>query len=383
MYSQYKDHDRTYVKIHLDYFKHNIEEIKRHLGPKHHILVVIKTDGYGHGAVRLAKELENDDFVWGYAAATLEEAVELREAGISKKILILGYTFPSAYEEMVRYNITPAIFDLESAIGFAKESKKQGKDSPIHLKVDTGMSRIGMPVTSESISLVENISKLNGITLEGIFTHLARADERDPSFTHHQIEQFMIFCHKLKETGIDIPIRHCANSAGIMEFPESQLELMRAGIIVYGLWPSNEVHKTYLDLKPVLEWKSSVAYVKTIEANVPVSYGGTFITQRETKVATIPVGYGDGYPRSLSNTGYVLIRGRRAPIIGRVCMDQFMVDVTDIEGVKRSDSVTLIGRDGAESISADEFAEWNHTINYEIICNISKRVPRIYVTDAD
>lgn len=368
--------ERTYITIDLEAFRQNIRNIYAYSGVP--IVAVIKTDGYGHGAVRLAEELEQFPFVWGYAVATAEEAAELREAGLKKRILILGYVFPDAYETLVRYRVTPTVFDTESAELWNREAKKQNQKIPVHIKVDTGMSRIGLPDSEEGAETVKKIAGLDALTVEGIFTHLAKADEWDHTPAQRQIDRFRAFCAKLEKQGIIIPIKHCANSAGIIGFESAKMELMRAGIILYGMVPSDEVLADAIALKPVLSWKSAVAYVKTLPSGVPVSYGGTYITSGETTVATIPVGYGDGYPRLLSGRGAVLIRGKRAPIIGRVCMDQFMVDVTEIGGVSRGDRVTLIGRDGKEEIPMEELAGLCGTIHYEIACNINKRVPRIY-----
>lgn len=370
---------RTYVTVNLDYFHQNIQKISNHLGKESALMAVIKTDGYGHGAVRLAAEMESCPDIWGYAVATVGEAAELRDAGITKRILLLGYGFPSDYDTLIQYHITPAVFDLESARELSQAAKKQGVTIPIHLKVDTGMSRIGMPDNTEGIELVKKILSLENVTIEGIFTHLARADEYDTSSALRQIARFREFYDQLDKMGIHIPLRHCANSAGIIVFEEARMELMRAGIILYGLRPSDQVDQNIIPITPILEWKSTVSYVKTLEAGVPVSYGGTYITSEKTVVATIPTGYGDGYPRLLSNKGSVLIRGKRAPIIGRVCMDQFMVDVTGIADVRRGDVATLIGKDGDAEISMDELASLCGTINYEIACGINKRVPRIYI----
>ena len=370
---------RTYVTVNLDTFGNNIQNIISHIGNESALIAVIKTDGYGHGAVRLAMELESYSSVWGYAVATVEEAIELRNAGISKRILILGYIFPSDYKDLIRHHITPTIFDAESAEELSKAAGEQNLVIPVHIKVDTGMSRIGMSADHEGLMLIKRIISLKSLSIEGIFTHLARADEYDTSSALDQIALFNEFNCRLKEEGINIPLRHCANSAGIITLKEAGMELMRAGIILYGLRPSDQVRQDIVPIKPILEWKSTVSYVKTLDKGVPISYGGTYITSKVTVVATIPTGYGDGYPRQLSNKGFVLIHGKRAPIIGRVCMDQFMVDVTGIEGVKRGDTVTLIGRDGDEQISMEEVASLCSTINYEIACGINKRVPRIYL----
>ncbi len=368
--------ERTYVTIDLEAIRQNVGNIYARSSVP--LIAVIKTDGYGHGAVRLAEELEQVSFVWGYAVATIEEAVALREAGVKKRILILGYVFPTAYETLLKYQVTPTIFDMASAEALCQEAEKQNKAIPVHIKVDTGMSRIGLPAAKEGIETAKRIASLDALTVEGIFTHLAKADEWDHVPAQQQIERFRAFCGELEEEGVFIPLKHCANSAGIIGFESAKMDLVRAGIIIYGLMPSDEVSVDVIALQPVLSWKSTVAYVKTLPAGVPVSYGGTYITSEETAVATIPVGYGDGYPRLLSNRGFVLIRGRRAPIIGRVCMDQFMVDVTKIEGVSRGDTVTLIGKDQEEEIRMEELAGLCGTINYEIACNINKRVPRIY-----
>lgn len=368
--------ERTYVTIDLEAFRQNIRKI--YAWSNVPLIAVIKTDGYGHGAVRLAEELEQFSFVWGYAVATIEEAVALREAGVKKRILILGYVFPTAYETLLKYQVTPTIFDMESAEALCQEAEKQNKVIPVHIKVDTGMSRIGLPAAEEGIETAKRIASLDALAVEGIFTHLARADEWNHAPAQQQIDRFRAFCGELEEEGVSIPLKHCANSAGIIGFESAKMDLVRAGIIIYGLMPSDEVSADVIALQPVLSWKSTVAYVKTLPAGVPVSYGGTYITSEETAVATIPAGYGDGYPRLLSNRGFVLIRGRRAPIIGRVCMDQFMVDVTKIEGVICGDMVTLIGKDQEEEIRMEELAGLCGTINYEIACNINKRVPRIY-----
>lgn len=368
--------ERTYAVIDLEAFRLNLRNI--YAWSNVPLIAVIKADGYGHGAVRLAEELEGCSFVWGYAVATIEEAVELREAGLKKRILILGYVFPSAYETLIRYQITPTVFDTESAECLGKEAQKQNQKIPIHIKVDTGMSRIGLPAGKEGIDTLKRIAASDALAVEGIFTHLAKADEQNHAPAQRQIDRFMAFCHELEREGVAVPFKHCANSAGIIAFETAKMDLMRAGIIIYGLMPSDEVPADAIALRPVLSWKSAVAYVKTLPTGVPVSYGGTYITSGETKVATVPVGYGDGYPRLLSNQGSVLIHGKRAPIIGRVCMDQFMADVTKIEGVSRGDTVTLIGRDQDEEIRMDELAKLCGTINYEIACGIGKRVPRIY-----
>lgn len=374
-------YDRVWAEIDLDAIAFNIESIKKQIQEKTQIVAVIKADGYGHGAIPIAEMLENDSRVWGYAVATAEEAMTLRQSGMKKPILILAYTFPSAYEELIQNEIRMTVFTLEMAQALSKESVKQGKCCKIHIKMDTGMTRIGMQPDSDSIALIKQIAALENIEIEGIFTHFARADETDRTKAYEQLRQFQDFIAQLEESaGIQIPMKHCSNSAGIVEMPEANMDAVRAGIILYGLWPSDEV-KAHgkIALMPSLCLKSRVVYVKTVPAGREISYGGTFTTKRETRVATICVGYGDGYPRSLSNKGYVLIKGQKAPILGRVCMDQFMVDITDIEGIVQvGEEVTLIGKDMGEEITMEALGALSGRFNYELACDLGKRIPRVY-----
>ena len=339
-------------------------------------MVIIKADGYGHGAIPIAKVL--DPIVDAFGIAIIEEGIELRENGITKPLLILGVTPVPLYSKLVEYDIMPAVFSFESARLLAKEAKKQNKTAKIHIAVDTGMSRIGFPVTKESIEIIQKIAKLDGIAIDGCFSHFATADETDKTFTLQQINRFQSFVDELEERGVSIPVRHLSNSAGIMEVPDAHYDMVRSGISTYGLYPSEEVNKNRLPLCPAMEIKSYVTYVKSLDSGIGISYGQTFVTDRETRVATVPVGYADGYPRALSNQGYVLIRGKKAAILGRICMDQFMVDVTDIPGVIEGDIVTLVGRDKDECITVEELAAMSHSFNYEFVCDIGKRVPRVY-----
>jgi len=374
-------YDRVWAEVDLAAIAFNIESIKKQIHAGTQIVAVIKADGYGHGAVQIAEMLENDSRIWGYAVATAEEAMALRQNGIKKPILILAYTFPSAYEELVQNEIRLTVFTLEMAEVLSKEAVKQGKCCRVHIKIDTGMTRIGMQPGSDSIAAVKQIAALENIEIEGIFTHFARADESNQTKAYEQLRQFQDFIAQLEETaGIQIPMKHCSNSAGIVEMPEANMDAVRAGIILYGLWPSDEVKEHgKIALKPSLSLKSRVVYVKTVPAGREISYGGTFTTKRKTCVATICVGYGDGYPRSLSNKGYVLINGQKAPILGRVCMDQFMVDITDIKGtVQIGDEVTLIGTDMGEEITMEALGALSGRFNYELACDLGKRIPRIY-----
>lgn len=367
---------RVFAPIDLDAVVYNMESMKANLPMETGLIGVVKADGYGHGCVPVAKTI--GPYVEGYAAATLEEALTLRRHGVDKWILILGVTDPAHYEAMLDAGIYPTIFTMEQALPLSELAVRRGCEAKIHLAVDTGMGRIGLDADEAGAELAVQIGTLPGIRVEGLFTHFARADEADKTATENQFRLYLEFVKRLEDRGLDIPIKHCGNSAAIVDLPHMGLTMMRAGIAIYGLYPSDEVDKTAVDLKPVMGLKSFVTYVKKIKAGQQVSYGGTFTADRPLTVATVPVGYGDGYPRNLSGRGYVLISGRRAPILGRVCMDQFMVDVTGIPGVKAGTGVTLIGRDGELEITAEELAALCGGFHYEIICDIGKRIPRVY-----
>lgn len=374
-----KTYSRVYAKIDLDAVTYNMEQMKQRVNGDTKIMAVIKSDGYGHGAVQVAEVLEKYDYIWGFAVATLDEAVVLRTEGIKKPILVLGCIFPDQYLEMLDNDIRMNVYTEEMAKEISYMARREGKTAYLHIKLDTGMARLGFAVNDESIDAITRISKLPNVNMEGVFTHFAKADEMDKTFTGNQISQFIAMTEKLKERGVTFPYEHCANSAAIIDVEDARFDIVRAGISTYGLYPSEEVNQDAVHLKPALALKSHVAFVKEIEKGTPVSYGGTFIAEKKMKIATIPVGYGDGYPRSLSGKGYVLIRGKKANILGRICMDQFMVDVTDIEGVSFGDKVTLIGRDGNESISVERLSELSGRFNYEFICALGKRIPRVYV----
>lgn len=373
-------YSRVYASIDLDAVESNMRAMKDSLPPSASMIGVVKTDGYGHGAVPVARAI--DPYVKGYAVATIDEAIILRRHGIQKMILVLGVTHESRFEALVRYDIRPAMFRYEEAGKLSETAVKNGARANIHLAVDTGMSRIGMTPDEASADEAARISRLPGIRIEGLFTHFARADEADKAFYEAQYKKYREFCEMLCSRGVDIPIRHCSNSAGIVEGLDSNgLDMVRAGISIYGLYPSDEVARDRVKLVPAMELKSFITYIKTIGPGTAVSYGGTFVADRPMRVATIPVGYGDGYLRSLSNKGAVLIRGKRAEILGRICMDQFMADVTDIPEAEEGDQVTLIGRDGKECITVEEIAALSGGFHYEIICQIGKRVPRVYLRD--
>ena len=372
------EHNRVCAEIDLDAIAYNMEQMKKRIGDHARLIAVVKADGYGHGAVPVAKMFEACSYVWGYAVACLEEATELREQGIRKPILVLGCVFPDQFEEMIRYDVRPAVYMESMAERISQEAVRQGKDAFIHIKIDTGMGRIGFPVTEESADAVERISRLPGIRIEGMFTHFAKADERDKTYTFLQHDRFMRMKELVEKRQVPVRYFDCDNSAGIIDFPDMKHDLARAGIAMYGMYPSDEVDQKAVDLRPALSLVSHVSFVKEVEAGTPISYGGTFVSDRPMRVATIPVGYGDGYPRSLSNKGYVLIHGKRARILGRVCMDQFMADVTDIPETAFMDRAVLVGRDGDEEITVDELADLSGRFNYEFVCCLGKRIPRIY-----
>ncbi len=375
---------RVYAEIDLDALHQNLEEMHRLLPEKTGIMAVLKADGYGHGALPISRALEDVPYVWGYAVATAEEAVELRDGGVHKPILVLGYTFPDSYEELLRRDVQLTVFRVDTLAELSACAAALGTTAKVHIKVDTGMNRIGIRPDETGLSFVGKVLADEHLQAEGIFTHLARADEADKTAAKEQIDRFSQFVSQAEgKYAFHFPKKHCANSAGILELRESDMDLARAGIILYGLWPSDEVGRDGISLAPLLSLKSHIVYCKEIKAGEPVSYGGTFTAPKDMRVATVPVGYGDGYPRSLSNQGYVLIRGKRAPILGRVCMDQLMVSVEDIPDAAEGDTVTLIGRDGAETITMEELGRLSGRFTYELACCLNKRIPRIYHHGAD
>ena len=374
-----KTYSRAYARIDLDAVAYNMEQMKQGLKPQTKMMAVIKADGYGHGAVPIAEMLETKDYLWGFAVATLDEAVVLRTEGIKKPILVLGCVFPDQYLEMLKHDIRMNIYTEEMAEAISRMAAGEGLCAHMHIKLDTGMGRLGFDMSDSSVEAITRISQLPNVEMEGIFTHFAKADETDKTFTEKQLREFMKMAERLAENGVRFAYEHCANSAAIIDIKEANFDLVRAGISTYGLYPSEEVNKENVKLKPTMALKSHVAFVKEIHEGTPISYGGTFVSEKKMRIATIPVGYADGYPRSLSNKGWVLIRGKKAPIVGRICMDQFMVDVTDIDGVSFGDTVTLIGRDGNETITVEELGELSGRFNYEFVCDLGKRIPRVYV----
>lgn len=374
---------RTWAKVNIDNIKYNFVEIKKKLNPKTKLLCVLKADAYGHGAEFLVKEYEKlgADF---FGVSNLDEAMQLRKAGAKKPILIFGYTPSECADVLAKNNISQAVFSLEYAKRLQNECKNKGVKIKAHLKIDTGMSRIGFFAQNEesrqkSIEDILEINNMPEIEIEGVFTHFSVADDvtNNKDYTAYQIENFKKIIGDLESKGLSVPLKHCCNSGGIINFPEMQLDMVRAGVILYGLYPSEEIVGK-IDLKPAMSLKTVISQVKTIPKGTSVSYGRTFVSDKEIKVASVAIGYADGYSIKFSNNSEMLVRGKRAKILGRVCMDQLMLDVSDIEGVCEGDVVTVFGVDGEDYISVDELAKNIGTINYEIICLIGKRVPRVY-----
>ena len=369
-------YDNTQVIIDLDAIEKNIDAVREKAGLP--VMAIVKADAYGHGAIQVARLLKDKCAFFG--VSSMLEAMELRRAGLDNPILILGYTPVSAFPTAIRNGIRPSIFHYEDALALSRTAVELGvSNAPFHFALDTGMSRIGFQATAAAADQCARIARLPGIFAEGLFTHFATADSSDLSRSQKQAELFYRFDSMLRDRGIEIPIRHLDNSAGILNFSHP-CEMVRSGIITYGLYPSDEVDRSRLSLTPALSWQCRITHLKLLEAGREISYGGTFVTTRPTMVATIPVGYADGYRRSLSGKFHVLIHGKEAPILGRVCMDQLMVDVTHIPETRLEDTVILIGKSGDAQITVEQIAAAADSFNYEMVCGISRRVPRIYVS---
>ena len=369
----------VWAEIDLDKAAYNMKNIKKLVKDKE-VIAVVKADCYGHGADDLAPVfLENG--ASRLAVAILTEGIELRKKNITAPIMILGYTPLELGEELINNDIEQTVYDLEYAKKLSNIAEKLGKKAKIHIALDTGMGRIGFIPNKESIEAVEKIASLNGIEIIGIFTHFSTADEYDKTYTNEQFKKIKNFIIELEKRNINIPLKHVSNSGAIMDMPETYLDAVRAGIILYGYYPSNEVNKEKLDIKPILTLKTTVSHVKEVEEGTSISYGRTFITERKSKIATIPIGYADGYSRLLSGKAKVIINGKFAPVVGRICMDQCMIDVTDIGEVKVGDEVILLGEEGNLKFNADDFAEIMGTINYEITCMLKQRIPRVYIKE--
>lgn len=370
---------RAWAEIDLDNLAHNVREIRRLAGKRTEIIAVVKADAYGHGTLETVETLLENG-VTRLAVSMLDEAIQLRKISIDVPILVLNHTDFRRLNEVLEYNITQTVYSHEMAKALSEEALRHGTKARVHIKIDTGMTRVGFKPGYSAVKDVVAIMKLDGIIIEGIFTHFAAADTKDRAYTLRQFELFESIIEELNRIGVLIPIRHVSNSGAIIQYPEMILEAVRPGIILYGIYPSDEVDRSVIDLKPVMSLKANVIHVKDVETGVSISYGRTFTTRRSSRIATVPIGYADGYSRLLSNKSRVLINGQYAPVVGNICMDQMMVDITDISGeVKAGDEVVLIGRQGDNEITAEEIAGLMGTIPYEILCIIGKRVPRVYI----
>ena len=382
------DHPITWAEINLDAYAHNIRELRRVTRPPARLMAVVKANGYGHGSVEVAREaLQNGAQYLG--VARINEAIPLREAGLEVPILIFGYTPPDLAPALIEYDLTQTVYSVSTASALSEQASRKGKKINVHLKVDSGMGRLGFLLAAtndtpddvaarNSVRTVETISRLSGLTVEGIFTHFATADSADKSYADLQLDRFMDFLNRLQKEGLEPPVRHTANSGALIDMPNSHLDMVRPGIATYGLHPSEEVNKSRVDLWPVMSVKSRVIHLKQVPPGFNISYGITFQTKKQTTIATVPVGYADGFNRLLSSRGHMLVHGQRVPIVGRVCMDLTMLDVGHVSGVALEDEVVVFGEQGDEAVTADEIASHLDTINYEIVSTVTARVPRVY-----
>ncbi len=369
----------AWAEINLDNLAFNLKEFRSKINNSTRIMAVVKADGYGHGAVEVARTaVKNGSDILG--VGFLDEGIELRKAGIHTPILILGYTPPEQVGSLLDYNLTPTVFDLDLARALAGEAQKRDERVKVHVKVDTGMGRLGIFSWEEAASFIEELRQFSSIEIEGLFTHFATADEGDKTITLQQFSKYRKMVEFLSGKGIEIPLKHVANSAAAMDLAETHLDMVRLGISLYGLYPSAEVQREGVNLKPVMSLKTKIIQLKKVPAGTGISYGRTYYTREESWIASLPLGYGDGYFRMLSGKSLVLIKGKRYPVIGRICMDHMMVDLgKELPGVKVGDEVVVIGRQGSDSIAAEEIATLLGTINYEVTCAVSKRIPRVYI----
>ncbi len=369
----------AWAEINLDHVGHNVCQFRQQIRPMTQIMAVVKADGYGHGAVKIAEKALQSG-ASSLAVAFVEEAIDLRMAGIDTPILLFGYTDSAHFKNLVHYKLTPTVFGLDTALGFSALAVEKDIVLPLHLKVDTGMGRLGL-LPDEASEVAARIMRLPGLKIEGVFTHLATAEDNDETYTNEQLLLFDRIIEKCREKGVVFPLVHAANSAAAINHPSARYNLVRLGLAMYGCYPSSELRGKGIDLLTALTFKSRVVLVKKVPAGSAISYGCTFRADKDSLIATIPVGYADGYSRLLSNKGRVLIRGCRAPVVGTVCMDHLMVDVSHIPGVRLNDEVVLYGRQGEEEFTIEEAADQIGTINYELLCAIDKRVPRYYFQD--
>ena len=364
----------TWAEINLGNIAYNVKGFRKHIPGPTRLMAVVKADGYGHGAAEVARAALAAGADW-LAVALVEEGILLRQAGLAAPILILGYLPPESLSAVIQYRLTPGITDLSTLLMLEDEARRQRRKVGIHLKVDTGMGRLG-PRGTDSLDLVRRVLASTHLELEGVFTHFATADEEDKGFTSAQLDKFKRIVETIKK---DKPqaIAHCANSAAAIEIPEAYFDMVRIGISLYGLYPSPQVKKL-VPLKPVMSLQTSIAFIKEVPAGTPISYGRTFVTSRPSRIATLPLGYADGYPRTLSGKAEFLIQGQRVPQVGRICMDYCMADITDLPEAGVGEPVVVFGSQGQAHISADELARLTGTISYEILCAVSARVPRYY-----
>lgn len=372
------DEERVLAIVDLDAIASNIKNIRAKVDKNSGIIGIIKADAYGHGSVETAKVLLDNGADW-LAVAVVDEGLNLRKNGITAPILLLGYTPELRLNDVINNGFIQTVYSYDTAKKLSEAASALGKKAVIHIKIDTGMGRIGYRVNEESADEIVKISKLPNIDVNGMFTHFSTADEADKAYTLEQYNKFVKMNDMLEERGLHIPVKHAANSAAIMDFDNMMFNMVRPGIILYGAYPSDEVKKENLSLSPAMSIKTHVSYVKDVNEGDSISYGRKYTAPSKRRIATIPVGYADGFIRAYSKGGKVLVRGEYAPIVGRICMDQFMVDVTDIDGVEVNDEVVLMGRQGDKEITADFIASVLDTINYEVFCTLSKRVPRQYI----
>lgn len=371
----------VWAEINLDNLAHNMREVRRVTNINTKVTAVIKADGYGHGAVAIAETLLENG-ADRFAVATLSEAIQLKNVFSDIEIMVLGYTPDNLAEDLIKYNIIQTIYTLEQAIEFSKIALSLNKKITVHIKLDTGMNRLGMVYCDETIDTILKMSKLDGLIIEGIFTHFAAADEVNKEYTREQVEKYKYIVDNLERNGFTIPLKHVSNSAAIIDLPEYNFDMVRAGIMLYGLYPSKEVNHNIVNLKEVMCLKAQVSFVKTLEAGSGVSYGLNYKCDKQSLVATLPIGYADGYTRMLSGKAKVMINNTKVPIIGNICMDQCIIDVTKLD-VKIGDEVILFGGNDSNGISIDSVAELLNTINYEITCMVDKRVPRVYIKNGE
>lgn len=373
---------RTWAEVDLDAIAHNIKEIRKITNPKAQLMAVVKADAYGHGFMEVAKTLLENG-ADRLAVAVLQEGKQLRSRGVDVPILILGAVGKDSVEDIINFGITPNVFDYDFAKALSYAAEKKEKVTKVHIKIDTGMSRIGFVATEDNTAIIDEIVKISMlpyIEIEGIFSHFATSDEADREYTLLQYKRFTDVVEGLEKKGVKIPIKHICNSAGIMMYPQMHLDMVRPGIILYGMYPSNEVDKSKLNLIPAMTLKAGITYVKEVEAGRGVSYGKEYITDGVTKIATVPIGYADGYLRKLAKKGKMIVNGEEAPIIGRICMDQCMIDVTNVHNINKGDEAIIFGKEG---VTIDDLARWLETINYEVSCLIGKRIPRIYTKNGE